>query len=115
MARGDFSLESGEKAAAQLLARADRPSAMFCFNDQMAIGAMDVLRRRGLIVPDDVSVVGFDDIPFARYAVPALDKGLDILELLARESDGLTLNEIAPSNSVEPGRTSGDVKLWART
>jgi LacI family repressor for deo operon, udp, cdd, tsx, nupC, and nupG len=72
VARGDFTLESGEKAAAQLLARGDRPTAIFCFNDQMAIGAMDVLRRRGLVVPDDVSVVGFDDISFARYTVPAL-------------------------------------------
>ena len=72
VARGDFTLESGEKAALQLLARADRPTAIVCFNDQMAIGAMDVLRRRGLVVPDDVSVVGFDDISFARYTVPAL-------------------------------------------
>lgn len=72
VARGDFSLQSGEKAAEQLLARADRPTAVFCFNDQMAIGAMDVLRRRGLAVPDDVSIVGFDDIPFARYSVPPL-------------------------------------------
>jgi LacI family transcriptional regulator, repressor for deo operon, udp, cdd, tsx, nupC, and nupG len=72
VARGDFTLESGEKAAVQLLARADRPTAIFCFNDQMAIGAMDILRRRGLVVPDDVSVVGFDDISFARYTVPAL-------------------------------------------
>jgi LacI family repressor for deo operon, udp, cdd, tsx, nupC, and nupG len=72
VARGDFSIESGEQAAEQLLVRADRPTAIFCFNDQMAIGAMDVLRRRGLSVPDDVSVVGFDDIPFARYTVPPL-------------------------------------------
>lgn len=72
VARGDFSLVSGEKAAEQLLARADRPSAIICFNDQMAIGAMDVLRRCGLGVPDEVSVVGFDDIPFARYTVPPL-------------------------------------------
>ena len=70
--RGDFTMESGERAAEQLLARADRPTAIFCFNDQMAIGVMDVLRRRGLGVPDDVSVVGFDDIAFARYTVPAL-------------------------------------------
>ena len=72
VARGDFSIESGEQAAEQLLARADRPTAIFCFNDQMAIGAMDILRRRGLSIPDEVSVVGFDDIPFARYTVPSL-------------------------------------------
>ena len=65
-------MESGERAAEQLLARADRPTAVFCFNDQMAIGAMDSLRRRGVSIPDEVSVVGFDDIPFARYTVPPL-------------------------------------------
>ena len=72
VAAGDFTIESGEKAAAQLLSRADRVTALFCFNDLMAIGAIDVLRRRGMRVPDDMSVVGVDDIAFARYTVPPL-------------------------------------------
>jgi LacI family repressor for deo operon, udp, cdd, tsx, nupC, and nupG len=69
---GDFSIESGAVAAERLLGRRERPTAIFCFNDEMAIGALETARRRGLRVPDDVSVVGFDDIRFARYTDPPL-------------------------------------------
>jgi LacI family transcriptional regulator, repressor for deo operon, udp, cdd, tsx, nupC, and nupG len=69
---GDFSIESGAKAAQQLLARADPPTAIFCFNDEMAIGVIDAARERGVNVPRDLSVVGFDDIRFARHVEPPL-------------------------------------------
>lgn len=48
------------------------PEALFCFTDSMAIGALSVLWKRGLRVPDDVAVAGFDDIADAKYAVPSL-------------------------------------------
>lgn len=48
------------------------PDALFCFTDSMAIGALSVLWKRGLKVPDDVAVAGFDDVADAKYAVPAL-------------------------------------------
>ena len=69
---GDFSLESGATIAEGLFGRADRPTAVFCFNDEMAIGVIAVAKRLGLKVPDDVSVVGFDDIRFARHIDPPL-------------------------------------------
>ena len=69
---GDFTIESGQVAAEHLLARREPPTAIFCFNDQMAIGAMNVARVRGRQVPTDLSIVGFDDISFARYTVPPL-------------------------------------------
>ena len=69
---GDFSLESGARLAETLLDREDRPSAVFCFNDEMAIGLIAVAKRHGLKVPDDLSVVGFDDIRFARHFDPPL-------------------------------------------
>jgi LacI family repressor for deo operon, udp, cdd, tsx, nupC, and nupG len=69
---GDFSIESGIAAADQLLATAQPPSAMFCFNDEMAIGVMHAARQRGRAVPEDLSVVGFDDIRFAQYCDPPL-------------------------------------------
>lgn len=71
-AQGDFSMESGRDAVPQLLRLADRPTALFCFSDEMAVGAMQALRRNGLEVPDDISVVGFDDVAFASFATPAL-------------------------------------------
>jgi len=67
---GDFSVESGFAEAKALLAK--KVTALFCFSDEMAIGALDAVRSRGLACPADVSIIGFDDIRFARYLAPAL-------------------------------------------
>lgn len=72
IAVGDFSLESGEQAAHALLSRPDRPSAIFALNDRMAFGVMRAAQSRGLAVPADLSVVGFDDISLATLVTPAL-------------------------------------------
>jgi len=69
---GDFTVESGPEAAGRLIASENRPTAIFCFNDEMAMGVLDHARRTGVRVPHDLSVVGFDDIRFARYTIPAL-------------------------------------------
>jgi len=69
---GDFSIESGSVAAERLLGRKEPPSAIFCFNDEMAMGVVQTARLRGLRIPRDLSVVGFDDIRFARYVDPPL-------------------------------------------
>lgn len=69
---GDFSIESGITAAERLLSRRERPTAFFCFNDEMAMGVLETARRRGIEVPRDLSVVGFDDIRFARHTDPPL-------------------------------------------
>ncbi len=70
--RGDFSLESGHAAAAQILAMPERPSAVFCAADMVAFGLISGLQQGGLSVPQDISVVGFDDIEMSEYYVPAL-------------------------------------------
>ena len=69
---GDFSIESGAVAAERLLGRKEPPTAIFCFNDEMAMGVIDTARRRKLRIPNDLSLVGFDDIRFARYTDPPL-------------------------------------------
>jgi LacI family transcriptional regulator, repressor for deo operon, udp, cdd, tsx, nupC, and nupG len=69
---GDFSIESGIAGAARLLAQETPPTAVFCFNDEMAIGVLDYASRIGKSVPESLSVIGFDDIRFARYMRPAL-------------------------------------------
>ncbi|QGA50811.1 MULTISPECIES: LacI family DNA-binding transcriptional regulator [Pseudomonas] len=69
---GDFTLKAGDDGAAAMLERADRPSALFCENDEMAIGALRRIKQMGLRVPEDISLVGFDDIPFAAYCDPPL-------------------------------------------
>ncbi len=69
---GLFHEESGLVAAERLLDSRQRFSAIFAANDQMALGACLGLHRRGLRVPQDVSVVGFDDLSVSRYALPPL-------------------------------------------
>ncbi|SDT11868.1 LacI family DNA-binding transcriptional regulator [Pseudomonas granadensis] len=69
---GDFSLRAGYDGAATLLTLSDRPTALFCENDEMAIGALKRIKEAGLRVPGDISVVGFDDIPLAHYCDPPL-------------------------------------------
>ena len=69
---GDFGEESGLQAGAKVAALIPRPTAIFAANDAMAIGCLAALRERGLQVPEDVSLVGFDDVPIARYLTPAL-------------------------------------------
>jgi LacI family transcriptional regulator, repressor for deo operon, udp, cdd, tsx, nupC, and nupG len=69
---GDFSIESGAAEGDRLLGRRERPTAVFCFSDEMAMGVMQVARRRGLRIPEQLSVVGFDDIRFASYLDPPL-------------------------------------------
>lgn len=69
---GDFRHESGFAAAGKLLDLPDRPTAIFASSDLMALGACEAARRRGLRVPDELSVVGFDDLPESRWASPPL-------------------------------------------
>ncbi|MGK9063813.1 LacI family DNA-binding transcriptional regulator [Stutzerimonas chloritidismutans] len=72
LCRGNFTLQAGYDAAHLLLAHADRPTAIFCENDEMAIGAMRCIRQAGLRVPEDISVAGFDDITFSAFCDPPL-------------------------------------------
>ncbi|MGO4524598.1 LacI family DNA-binding transcriptional regulator [Microvirga sp. 2MCAF35] len=69
---GDYTIETGVKAGQDIVARANRPTAVFCTSDEMAIGLMRTLFSAGLSVPRDISVAGFDDIEFAAVAEPAL-------------------------------------------
>lgn len=71
---GDYRLESGYQLAAELLNTPQhlRPTALLCANDMMAIGAVEYCRSAGLRVPQDVSIVGFDDVPMAQLLSPRL-------------------------------------------
>ncbi|MDZ5649498.1 substrate-binding domain-containing protein [Nitrospirillum sp. BR 11828] len=82
----------GEREAESLLAAADTPTALFCFSDEMAMGALAAARHRGRRCPDDVSLVGFDDIRFARYLDPALTTVNQPMEDLGRTAVALLLD-----------------------
>ena len=70
--QGDFYHESGFAGGNTLLDLPEPPTAIFAASDQMAFGVYEAVRQRGLRVPDDISVVGFDDLPEARWASPPL-------------------------------------------
>ena len=70
--QSDYKVDGGMTAIATLLERSVLPTAIFCGNDLIAMGAMSVLEDRNIRVPEDVSVIGFDDIFFARLARPPL-------------------------------------------
>ena len=70
--RGDFSYESGVEAASMLLDTNAPPTAIIASNDQMTLATLDTAKRRGLIVPDDLSLISFDNTPVVRFTVPQL-------------------------------------------
>ncbi len=65
---GDFTMNTAARAMDDLLARPNRPTAIFCESDEMAMGAMQALRRHGLKCPDDMSIVGFDGHEMAEFS-----------------------------------------------
>lgn len=69
---GDFEFASGLPAMEQLLALPQRPEAVFASNDAMAVGVYQALYKEGLRVPDDIAVIGYDDIQLAQYMTPPL-------------------------------------------
>jgi LacI family xylobiose transport system transcriptional regulator len=69
---GDFHHESGYRVGLELLRRPDRPTAVFTGNDLQALGLYEAARELGLRIPEDLSVVGFDDLPVARWVGPPL-------------------------------------------
>ncbi|MGR3662728.1 MAG: LacI family DNA-binding transcriptional regulator [Paracoccaceae bacterium] len=69
---GDGTSEGGRAAVERLFIQDNLPTAFFCYNDDTAIGVISALRSRGYRVPEDFSVIGFDDIPFANRITPAL-------------------------------------------
>ena len=89
--QGDFSIASGTAAGGKLLSRRRPPTAVFCFNDEMAMGLMDTARRRGVGVPGDLSVVGFDDIRFAQYLDPPLTTVTQPMREIGERCVGLLL------------------------
>ena len=88
---GDFSVDSGIAGAARLLAQSNPPTAIFCFNDEMAIGVLDYAHRHDRSVPHSLSVAGFDDIRFSRYSHPPLTTIGQPMREIGRETVRLLL------------------------
>ena len=83
---GDFKFEGGQRAAREILAAGDLPTAVVVANDMMALGAMQQFRAAGLTIPQDVSIVGFDDIAFAALSDPPLTTVCSPGEVIGRKA-----------------------------
>ena len=89
---GDFTLQAGSDAARQMLTMADRPTALFCENDETAMGAMHAIKAAGLAIPADISVAGFDDIAFSAYCDPPLTTVAQPAEEFGHTAVGLLID-----------------------
>lgn len=92
--KGDYSYESGEKAAACFLKLKNKPTAIMCANDSMAIGTMKVIQEKGLNIPKNMSIIGFDDIEVASRVFPSLTTNAAPIEEIASEAVKILLNAI---------------------
>jgi LacI family transcriptional regulator len=91
---GDFTIEGGELTGGELLDLRDPPTAIFAFNDNMAVGVLRAAHARGLRVPEDVSVVGFDDTELAAMVTPALTTVRQPLAEMGRMAVSLLLRQL---------------------
>ncbi|ADL01581.1 Catabolite control protein A [Brevundimonas subvibrioides] len=106
---GDFTQASGHVAMTALLRGRDRPDALFAANDMMAIGALLALQEAGLRCPDDIAVVGFDDVPIAALVRPGLttlhidiaETGRHAMERLVRLIAATSLPDAVPDTTRE--------------
>jgi LacI family transcriptional regulator len=105
---GSYTYESGVECATRLFARADRPTAIFVGNDEMAVGVYQAADSAGLKIPSDLSVVGFDDAPMASRIRPPLttvllpirDMGRMAAEMLIANRRGTDSREVKTASFV---------------
>ena len=118
--RGDFSYQSGVVAADALLDLKHPPTAIIASNDQMSLATLDTAMKRGLNVPDDLSLISFDNTPVARFAAPqltAVDQPIaatfaKAVELLIKNHDAAEQPVVVEGSLIQRGSTAryvGDV------
>lgn len=91
---GAFEPEDGYECMHKILAQNDLPSAIFCCNDVMALGAISAITEKGLRVPDDISIIGYDDIHASRFYAPPLTTVHQSKRRLGRQALNLLLERI---------------------
>ncbi len=95
---GDFTFHSGYEQGRILLQQEKRPTAIFCQNDEMAIGVLKAARDAGVVVPEQLSVIGFDDIGFSQYCEPELTTVHQPREAIGRTAMRLLLDILKQRN-----------------
>jgi len=101
--RGDFTTPAGYAAAMRLLDLADRPTAVFAANDQMAYGVLAAAKERGLRLPEELSVIGFDDTVLSAHVRPALTTVRQPFDEMGRRAAELLLALVDAPRVMGPG------------
>jgi LacI family transcriptional regulator len=114
VAHSPYAFESGAELALRLLGRPDPPTALFCASDVLAFGAVDAIRRHGLRVPGDVSVVGFDDVAMAGWEMIGLTTIGQPIEQMAAEAVAKLLGRISGADTTPRARHVFGVRLVER-
>jgi LacI family transcriptional regulator len=99
---GDWTCESGYRAMTLILQHPPRPTALFAANDRMAIGAFRAIHERGLSIPQDISIVGLDDIEVAAYQIPPLTTIRQSFAELATRAIQVLIEIIDKGEAAEP-------------
>ncbi|MDO5516586.1 MAG: LacI family DNA-binding transcriptional regulator [Clostridium sp.] len=101
---GKYTLESGYDNMKKLLKLSERPTAVFCANDDIAVGAMKAISESGLNVPEDISIIGFDNSNFCNYVTPTLSS-VRKDSLMMSEIGGINLLNIIKNKHVKNQRS----------
>ncbi|WP_219416484.1 LacI family DNA-binding transcriptional regulator [Pseudonocardia nigra] len=112
--RGPFEFETGEQCLLALLERSPRPTAVFCGNDVIAIGVLNAARRAGVRVPEDLTVIGFDDMPIASWEVFRLTTVRHDVHEMARTAARLLVERVSGKETGPPRRVVFDTELVRR-
>ena len=112
--QGNYDLQSGYDAMQQILDLTERPTAVFCSKDEMALGAMKATKQREIAMPDEISIAGFDDMGFTAFLTPALTTVLRPVEEMSSEGAQILLNKIENKVVEELGIIHLDTKLVIR-
>jgi len=112
---GDGKAEGAIEPMTKLLDLREPPTAVFCYNDMTALGAMKAVRRRGLIVPADLSLVGFDDLNLVRYMDPPLTTVRQPKREMGRMAVDLMLKLIGGSEAGRDIRVAGELVVRGST
>lgn len=112
---GDGKADGGMLAVEKLLQSGYAPSAIFCYNDMTALGAAKGIRTRGLRIPEDISLAGFDDLPLALYMDPPLTTVRQPKHEMGRMATHVLLKRIAGSHAEQNIKVSGELIIRQST
>lgn len=112
---GPFSFETGDAGARALLGRPQPPTVVLCANDVIAVGALSAAAELGLRVPDDVAVVGYDDLPSSRWPLIGLSTVAYDLDAMAREAARLVVDRVEHGAGAPPRRVVYPTRFVARS